>query len=84
MFIEIWPAKFGQGVRRLEGSRTAALFYRWIFTYFTFNEEDVVVEPLDGSGNPIKSFSVRVKNGNITFKIGEEATVWYYLTLEHQ
>ena len=44
--------------------------------------KSVIVEPLDGSGNPINSVSRKVKKGTVTFTIGEEVTVWYYLTVK--
>ncbi len=41
----------------------------------------VIVEPLDGSGNPLKATSKPVRNGKVVLNIGTEITVWYYLTV---
>jgi hypothetical protein len=39
----------------------------------------VIVEPLDGKGNPFASFEVPVSDGTASFVIGNQATVWYHL-----
>ena len=46
------------------------------------NAKTMLIEPLDGAGNPIKSISVKVKKGIATFTIGNDATVWYLLTMK--
>lgn len=43
--------------------------------------KSVTIEPLDGSGNPIRNFSKKVKRKSVTFSIGDDVTVWYYLTV---
>jgi hypothetical protein len=46
------------------------------------NAKSIIIEPLDGGGNPLKSISKPVKNGTAKFDIGNDVTVWYYLTVE--
>jgi hypothetical protein len=43
----------------------------------------IIIEPLDGAGNPIKSRSQSVKKGSVRIAIGNEVTVWYYLQVKH-
>ena len=42
----------------------------------------VIVEPLDGAGNPLRSVTVPVREGKAVLEIGKDVTVWYYLTVE--
>jgi hypothetical protein len=42
----------------------------------------IIVEPLDGGGNPVKAVSASFKKGSVKFKIGDEVTVWYYLQVK--
>ena len=44
--------------------------------------KEIIVEPLDGSGNPMKSIILEVKKGTLTLDVGEYITVWYYLTVK--
>ncbi len=46
------------------------------------NARKLILEPLDGSGNPIRSSTVSVKNGNASFKVGNDTTVWYYISVQ--
>ncbi|MFZ4726661.1 MAG: hypothetical protein ACOYMD_14600, partial [Paludibacter sp.] len=46
------------------------------------NAKSMVIEPLDGGGNPIKSFSALVNKGVATFALGDDVTVWYLLTVQ--
>ena len=46
------------------------------------NGKKIIIEPLDGSGNPIKSSDKTIKNGTVTLNIGNDVTVWYYLTVK--
>lgn len=43
--------------------------------------KSVTVEPLDGSGNPMKSYSFRVRRGKVTIPVGNDITVWYNLEI---
>lgn len=42
----------------------------------------VVMQPLDGYGNPLRSVSIPVRKGNAKLEIGDEVTVWYMLTIK--
>lgn len=46
------------------------------------NAKTMVIEPLDGGGNPINSISVPVKKGVASFAVGNDVTVWYLLTMK--
>jgi hypothetical protein len=46
------------------------------------NAKSLVMEPLDGGGNPLKSMKVPVKNGTARISIGSDVTVWYYLQVK--
>lgn len=43
------------------------------------NAKKVIMEPLDGSGNPLKSKTLSVNGGSTKINIGKDVTVWYYL-----
>lgn len=40
------------------------------------------VEPLDGAGNPLRSYSVPVIGGKASIKTGKDVTVWYMITVD--
>jgi hypothetical protein len=42
----------------------------------------IIVEPLDGKGNPFASFEVPVTNGSASFNVGNQPTVWYHLEVK--
>jgi hypothetical protein len=44
--------------------------------------KSLVIQPLDGGGNPLKSIKVTVKNGTARISIGNDVTVWYYLQVK--
>jgi len=44
--------------------------------------KSITIQHLDGSGNPIRNFSKKVKRKTVTFSIGDDVTVWYYLTVQ--
>ena len=46
------------------------------------NAKKVVVEPLDGGGNPLTTLLMPVKKGKVTLNLGNNVTVWYYLTVK--
>jgi hypothetical protein len=46
------------------------------------NAKTLIMETLDGAGNPTNSQTLDVKNGTVKLKIGKEATVWYYLEVK--
>jgi len=42
---------------------------------------ELVIKPLDGAGNPMRRTAIQVENGAGTFRMGRDATVWYYLSV---
>jgi hypothetical protein len=44
--------------------------------------KSIIIEPLDGSGNPIRNYSKKAKGRSVKFSIGDDVTVWYYLTVK--
>lgn len=46
------------------------------------NAKEIVVEPLDGKGNSIKSMTLPVDKGVARLEIGNDITVWYYLDVK--
>ena len=42
----------------------------------------IIVEPLDGKGNPFATFEVPVSSGSASFVIGNQITVWYHLEVK--
>ncbi|MBC8051598.1 MAG: hypothetical protein H7Y13_00885, partial [Sphingobacteriaceae bacterium] len=44
--------------------------------------KSLIIEPLDGAGNPLRSITRTVENGKVIFPVGEDVTVWYYLTVK--
>ena len=46
------------------------------------NGKQLIVEPLDGAGNPIKTNTKTIKDGTVTLHVGNDVTVWYYLTVK--
>ncbi len=41
----------------------------------------IVVEPLDGAGNPLTAHTVPATNGTARLTLGDDITVWYLLTV---
>jgi hypothetical protein len=46
------------------------------------NAKSVIIEPLDGAGNPMRRIISQVKKGTLTIDLGKDVTVWYYLTVK--
>lgn len=44
--------------------------------------KSLIVEPLGGDGNPLKSQTIPVKNGTVKLVVGNDVTVWYYLEVK--